>query len=63
MRKLMIGIMPLFILLSGCSKKSSVGIIGGADGPTTIFITGSKTWFFISSFWIDSYLRNYIFDY
>lgn len=40
----------LFLLFSGCSKKpASIGIIGGSDGPTAIFITGSKTWFFISS--------------
>jgi len=39
---------PLFLsgltallLLSGCSgKSSSIGIIGGADGPTAIFVTG-----------------------
>ena len=29
------------MLLSGCSKEaSSVGVIGGADGPTVILTTG-----------------------
>lgn len=38
------------LLFTGCSKKpASIGIIGGADGPTAILITGSKTWFFICS--------------
>ena len=31
--------------LGGCSKQAaSVGIIGGADGPTTIFITSHVNW-------------------
>ncbi|WFA10163.1 hypothetical protein [Tissierella sp. Yu-01] len=28
----------------------NTGIIGGADGPTTIFITSSITWFSIIKF-------------
>lgn len=26
------------LLLAGCRKDSSIGIIGGADGPTSIFV-------------------------
>ena len=28
------------LLLSGCAERAAVGVIGGADGPTTIIITG-----------------------
>ena len=28
----------LCILLSGCGDDSSIGIIGGADGPTSIIV-------------------------
>ena len=36
--------LPLF-LLSGCGKEAaSIGIIGGADGPTAIFLTGGFPW-------------------
>ena len=31
--------------LGGCSKESApIGIIGGADGPTAIFVTSSIHW-------------------
>lgn len=30
-------------VLSGCAQNSDVGIIGGADGMTTVFITSSLT--------------------
>ncbi len=29
------------LLLAGC-RKSSIGIIGGADGPTAIFVAEAK---------------------
>ena len=28
------------LLLSGCAERASVGVIGGADGPTSIIVTG-----------------------
>ena len=36
----------VFVLcLAGCSKEAaSIGIIGGADGPTAIFITSNINW-------------------
>ena len=42
----------IFVLgLFGCSKETaSVGIIGGADGPTAIFITSGTNWINIYSF-------------
>ena len=30
----------LALLLSGCAERASVGVIGGADGPTAIIVTG-----------------------
>lgn len=42
--KKVIAIMMIFsiLLLTGCRKSSSIGIIGGADGPTAIFVSGSN---------------------
>ena len=35
----------LVLCLGGCSKEaSSVGIIGGADGPTATFLTSQIQW-------------------
>ena len=47
MKKLIIFVSSLiFVLcLGGCSKEaSSVGIIGGADGPTATFLTSQIHW-------------------
>ena len=47
MKKLMACILPFVfaICLGGCSSKSaSIGIIGGADGPTAIFVTSRINW-------------------
>ena len=47
MKKLMVFILSsVFVLcLSGCSKEStSIGIIGGADGPTAMFVTSQINW-------------------
>jgi len=39
-KALVTGIFCMFILLAACKKPpASIGIIGGADGPTSIFIT------------------------
>ncbi|MBQ1250865.1 MAG: sodium ion-translocating decarboxylase subunit beta [Clostridia bacterium] len=36
--------LPLF-LLTACGKEAaSIGIIGGADGPTAIMVTGGFPW-------------------
>ena len=37
--------------LIGCSSESaSVGIIGGADGPTAIFVTSNINWLYVCGF-------------
>ena len=40
MKKLLI-FLSMCILLCSCGNDSSIGIIGGADGPTSIFITNN----------------------
>lgn len=50
MKKLMLfAISFVFALcLEGCSNQaSSVGIIGGADGPTAIFVTSEINWLYV----------------
>ena len=47
MKKLIIFVSSLILVLclGGCSKEaSSVGIIGGADGPTATFLTSQIQW-------------------
>ena len=47
MKKLIIFVSSLILVLclGGCSKEaSSVGIIGGADGPAAIFVTSQIHW-------------------
>lgn len=40
MKKLFVASLAVFcILLSGCGNDESIGIIGGADGPTSIIVT------------------------
>lgn len=34
-------LMAAFLFLSGCGEASGVGVIGGADGPTAIFVSGN----------------------
>lgn len=43
MKKASIFILATVILLGGCSAENahSVGVIGGADGPTAIIVTGN----------------------
>lgn len=31
-------------LLTGCTEKVSVGVIGGADGPTAVFVSAAPFW-------------------
>ena len=39
------------LCLSGCQTKSaSIGIIGGADGPTAIFVTSKINWLAVCGF-------------
>ncbi len=47
MKKLMIFVFSLILALclGGCNNKAaSIGIIGGADGPTAIFVTSKINW-------------------
>ena len=47
MRKLTIFVSSLIfaLCLGGCNNKAtSIGIIGGADGPTAIFVTSKINW-------------------
>jgi len=47
MKKLMIFVFSLIIplCLSGCNNEpATIGIIGGADGPTAIFVTSKIDW-------------------
>ncbi|MBQ2690870.1 MAG: sodium ion-translocating decarboxylase subunit beta, partial [Clostridia bacterium] len=37
-----LALMAAFLFLSGCGDASSVGVIGGADGPTAIFVSGNS---------------------
>lgn len=53
MKKLMIFVLSFVVAmcLSGCNKEStSIGIIGGADGPTAIFITSKINWLAVFGF-------------
>lgn len=50
MKKTRAFILPyiLALFLSGCGKEaSSIGIIGGADGPTAIFVTSEIDWLYV----------------
>ena len=53
MKKLMAFVLSFAfaIYLGGCSaESSSIGIIGGADGPTAIFVTSNINWLYICGF-------------
>ena len=53
MKKLIALVLSLVCVLSliGCSSESaSVGIIGGADGPTAIFVTSNINWLYVCGF-------------
>lgn len=41
MKKFLIFLMASLMLLTGCSESESIGIIGGSDGPTAIFVATS----------------------
>jgi len=45
MRRYILALLPLFLLTACGSEASSVGVIGGADGPTAVFVATSP------SFW------------
>ena len=48
---LIVTVLIAFIMsLVGCGNKAaSIGIIGGADGPTAIFVTSGASWLNICS--------------
>ena len=53
MRKLITFILTFVSLLclSGChNEAASIGVIGGADGPTAIFVTGNTNWLSVGGF-------------
>lgn len=42
-------IITFLLGFSSCSSESaSIGIIGGADGPTAIFVTGNFSWIYFA---------------
>lgn len=47
MKKLKVFALPIVLAwcLCGCGRESSsIGIIGGADGPTVVFVTSHVNW-------------------
>lgn len=53
MKKLIIFVLSLVLILclGGCGNEaSSIGIIGGADGPTATFVTSQIRWMSICKF-------------
>ena len=42
MKRLYLFLLTLPLLLTGCKESESVGIIGGADGPTAIYVATSS---------------------
>ena len=53
MKKLMIFVFSLIfaLCLGGCNNEAaSIGIIGGADGPTAVFVTSSINWLHVCGF-------------
>ncbi len=46
MKKMCLSILVvLSMLLAGCGKKEeAIGIIGGADGPTEVYLTSDFSW-------------------
>ncbi len=37
-------LMAAAAFLTGCTEDVSVGVIGGADGPTAVFVTAAPFW-------------------
>ena len=52
MKKRIISVLLFVVLgLTGCNNEAtSIGVIGGADGPTAVFVTGSTNWLNIYGF-------------
>lgn len=46
MKKIGLIVLTIVTMLAGCGNQdeASVGIIGGADGPTAIFVAGKPSW-------------------
>ncbi len=44
-RRMMILAAGCMLLLGGCAKENvSIGVIGGADGPTKVFVAAAPFW-------------------
>jgi Na+-transporting methylmalonyl-CoA/oxaloacetate decarboxylase, beta subunit len=50
MKKISLFLLIIPTLLAGCAKQdpASIGVIGGADGPTAIYIASKLNWFTIA---------------
>lgn len=44
MKKLILMITAAAFMLSGCAQSVSIGVIGGADGPTAVFVSAAPFW-------------------
>ena len=44
MKKLSFTFLIFCIFLTACTNDKRIGIIGGADGPTAIFVTSNINW-------------------
>ena len=43
--KVFVWMAAVMLLLAGCGNKAAtIGIIGGADGPTAIFVSSGTSW-------------------
>lgn len=51
MKRLLSSLVILLGLLTGCTSENStsIGIIGGADGPISVFVAGKISWIGIAS--------------
>lgn len=44
MKKVFLMIAAAMFMLSGCAESVSIGVIGGADGPTAVFVSAAPFW-------------------
>lgn len=41
-KKLYLWVVSAMLLCAGCGKNNAIGVIGGADGPTAVFVAGKS---------------------